>query len=1017
MKKNLMHGLMVLVLLLTQVASLAGVPVNAIGTPEEQVILDEAGEKVTVRGEETGDEITWTVNYSRASSPAPRAFKLRVSTDQEAANQLAPEAEEHFQATQATVPADRWFIEEAYSRTAKGTLKYTTKKAVRKIFVAVQVNQKGTSAATASSAEVPVHTTGDEGDADADPDAVQPDVLTAEQAGPHEITLPEAEAPAPPTEDVAEVQEATAGDAKEIGGITEPGGGDDLQAVNLMLSATTKAQPFKIAAIYQGNEVGADHQDIKIYEKGVDGSVERDKYGDQSAMENKVSTEYTNGTSSAVIFPRNLVNSDSLAIQVYYGSVGHVLDAAPNPVEVGAYVTVTNIKRRENTLEWGPNHDIGIDFSSNFYSGMSITNIFSFDWQVQFFQADDPSHLVNFSTVPNSDGSPQLTFTSLNPGEFAGSKDGLTANMVKPEWVKNTAFWADQLGPENDKDKVNEFRTSNSWVEAGSDEAEGADALGYTARYWGNWDTPRDLEEDEWGDALDGDRFEEGAVAFNLAGNTFTFVRGTGSQAGSTWLANASGDIKLYNPDVAVNKSVTTDPNAGGGTKEDIAAAGEIYTDNQMAEKNVNDYYVDPQTGENSAGGQQLYYYLNQELYSQAGDFIVRPDTIVITDELPAGVKLSQKNDVPAVSLFGDRNVSRESRPIALAKEQITESIKDGRTTVTVTLNSDQISKMLFTNGFFSIRLAIEPTTAEAELPENLPEGKFWMENTATSKWYMKGREEPVYDQETNMVRIYQDKRKTDVSFTKVGEISQVLAGAQFALYTGETQLYKSNVTDKDGRVTFTNVRPGSYQMKEIATPTGHSGLPAEGILVTITADGKITWDSKYGETGKLKNSLKPFQLDLTKRGEPNDLLDGAIFKITGSNDVNQMATTEGGKLTFTGLKAGEYTLEEVQAPTGYQALEGQFKLTIMAEGDVKLTYTGKDVSLGDGYTFDAELTQASLSYNQITMSVDNEPLDPVLPATGGPGTGLFVMIAGLLVMLAFGLWFFFRHTREMEVR
>lgn len=311
--------------------------------------------------------------------------------------------------------------------------------------------------------------------------------------------------------------------------------------------------------------------------------------------------------------------------------------------------------------------------------------------------------------------------------------------------------------------------------------------------------------------------------------------------------------------------------------------------------------------------------------------------------------------------------------------------------------------------------MAIEPTTAEADLPD----GKFWMENVATSEWFMqdeKNQEEKVYSEKTNMVKIFQEKEEVDVSFTKIGDAGQTLKGAKFALYDDEIEKYVSNITGDNGVVNFTKVRPGKYTMKEIETPTGHKGLPAEGIQVEIKADGSITWDTKWGEAGKFKNALKPFRLDLTKKGEPEDYLNGAVFKITG-DDYDKEATTEDGKLNFTDLTAGVYTLEELVAPSGYKTLEGKFTLTIGKNGEVSLEYSADDIALDKGYTFDSELTAVSVTHNQINMTVNNEPIDPVLPATGGPGTSAFVAMAAMIVALAVGLWLFFRHTREMEVR
>ena len=59
-------------------------------------------------------------------------------------------------------------------------------------------------------------------------------------------------------------------------------------------------------------------------------------------------------------------------------------------------------------------------------------------------------------------------------------------------------------------------------------------------------------------------------------------------------------------------------------------------------------------------------------------------------------------------------------------------------------------------------------------------------------------------------------------------------------------------------------------------------------------------------------------KIELTKLSTNNDLIDGAVFNITGPDGYNRDVTVKNGKITVEKLKRGTYTIKEKSAPTGY---------------------------------------------------------------------------------------------------
>ena len=86
-------------------------------------------------------------------------------------------------------------------------------------------------------------------------------------------------------------------------------------------------------------------------------------------------------------------------------------------------------------------------------------------------------------------------------------------------------------------------------------------------------------------------------------------------------------------------------------------------------------------------------------------------------------------------------------------------------------------------------------------------------------------------------------------------------------------------------------------------------------------------------------NEKDKFQFKLKKVKEgTNEAIKGAVFKLTGPNpSVNEryMTTDADGMITFAGLEAGKYKLEETQAAPGYEKANTDWTVTITTEGKV----------------------------------------------------------------------------------
>lgn len=136
--------------------------------------------------------------------------------------------------------------------------------------------------------------------------------------------------------------------------------------------------------------------------------------------------------------------------------------------------------------------------------------------------------------------------------------------------------------------------------------------------------------------------------------------------------------------------------------------------------------------------------------------------------------------------------------------------------------------------------------------------------------------------------------------------------------------------------------------------------------------------------TGNTVN-VYTFTLNVGKvDGNTKAPLPGATFKLTSKNDaefVKTLTTGTDGSVTFTGLKAGTYYVEETVAPEGYNINSKKFEITISTQGIV----TGDNVK-------DNKLV------------VTDFPLS--VPQTGGAGTVMFT-VGGIALIACAGVLFF----------
>ncbi|MCQ2491704.1 MAG: isopeptide-forming domain-containing fimbrial protein [Lachnospiraceae bacterium] len=210
------------------------------------------------------------------------------------------------------------------------------------------------------------------------------------------------------------------------------------------------------------------------------------------------------------------------------------------------------------------------------------------------------------------------------------------------------------------------------------------------------------------------------------------------------------------------------------------------------------------------------------------------------------------------------------------------------------------------------------------------------------------------------------------------------LQGAEFKL-TGDGLNDVKLVTE----TTFTEATNGTYYKLKDGTYT-------EAAPVEATANNKGNAD-KYADDGKM---YKP--TTTTNVVSVNDNESGSSCNITATVDPLT------GKITFTGLNAGTYKIEETKVPEGYnKCADIEFTLTASQTGATNLV--GGDIT----WTSSNENVQPGQTAGLFETTIENQT-GSVLPSTGGMGTTLFYLVGGILVI---GAGVLLITKRRMEAR
>ena len=222
---------------------------------------------------------------------------------------------------------------------------------------------------------------------------------------------------------------------------------------------------------------------------------------------------------------------------------------------------------------------------------------------------------------------------------------------------------------------------------------------------------------------------------------------------------------------------------------------------------------------------------------------------------------------------------------------------------------------------------------------KDLPQGKYSYQEISAPSGYVVDNTKYQITITATALNITQKRTNTpakaSIEIVKVdADHKTPLQGAGFRLYdTSGKQVAEGN-TDVNGKLTFSNLRLGSYTYKEFKAPDGYV-LDDTAYSAVLNQNGQVLKVTR--ENIPVKGSIEVLKVD----AETKQPLAGVVYYLfdADGNKVADGTTDATGKVTFSGLRLGKYAYQEISTVDGHVLDETKYDFSMTtANLNIKVT-------------------------------------------------------------------------------
>jgi hypothetical protein len=176
---------------------------------------------------------------------------------------------------------------------------------------------------------------------------------------------------------------------------------------------------------------------------------------------------------------------------------------------------------------------------------------------------------------------------------------------------------------------------------------------------------------------------------------------------------------------------------------------------------------------------------------------------------------------------------------------------------------------------------------------------------------------------QTATVTVVNEARPGSLVVRKTDDAGQLLAGACFALRSGNRAVYSicdngaSDGNTSAGVIQLGTVAPGTYTLRETQPPVGYLSAADQEIIITSNQRNQISVVNSLAPEPERTGDLRVFKLDSGGRalaGSCFALVDGDGQVLAPRCDADDGA--DNGVILMEGIAAAEYTLRETRRPS-----------------------------------------------------------------------------------------------------
>lgn len=232
---------------------------------------------------------------------------------------------------------------------------------------------------------------------------------------------------------------------------------------------------------------------------------------------------------------------------------------------------------------------------------------------------------------------------------------------------------------------------------------------------------------------------------------------------------------------------------------------------------------------------------------------------------------------------------------------------------------------------------------------DKLPDGKYEVRETEAPSGYETSDEVwnvtlPEDNKHEKTLQIVNERIYTipyQITVKKQDPKGDRLEGVKFKCWSDEGY-YCEGVTDRNGIIDFKDLSPDIYYIQEMETIPGYKPNPKVYKVQVPKQEGiQITYLNVVNERNVDDAQIKKVDAD-TKQP-----LAGAKFRITGPDGFDEELTSdENGIVPLKGLVAGDYTVQEIKAPTGYNLAKNPYYFTFTKEGPNQFEHVLENVPI-----------------------------------------------------------------------